>query len=299
MTLARAGETAGALRERVGLGILHALVAVLLFSLMDALVRALSVKGYPTWQIVFCRSFFALIPVSILVTRQRAWRTLPTRRLGGHFLRAAVGLGSLYTFFLAFRYLPLADVVAIGFAAPLFVTALSVPLLGEQVGPHRWAAVLVGFAGVLLILRPDAARLADPGALIALVATLLYALALLLIRRLSRHETSLRLVFYFTVICTLASAVFALPQWRDPTSLVDGALMVATGLIGGSAQFFLTRAYSMAPAAVLAPFDYTALLYATSIGWIWFGEWPDTITFAGAGILIASGLYILWRETRR
>lgn len=275
-------------------------LAILLLSVMDALIKWLT-ADYSTMQIVFFRSLFGLLPLGILVMKSGGLGALRTRRLGAHALRGVIGLGSAFAFFFAFKLMPLADAYAIAFAAPLFITALSVPLLGESVGPRRWAAVVVGFVGVIVMLRPgtaDVAGFLSVGAAAALAGTLGYALSVTLIRRLSRTETNAALIFYTTLIMVVGSAV-ALPfsfTWPDGTGWL---LLIVTGLLGGTATLAMTEAFRIAPVAVLAPFEYSAMLWAVALGyWLW-GDLPDAWIAAGSGIVVASGLYILHRETRR
>ena len=171
------------------------------------------------------------------------------------------------------------------------------PLLGERVGPARWGAVLVGFAGVLVMVKPGATAL-DLGALVALGAALGYALAVIAVRQLGRTEHPNTIVFYFT-LNTGALAALALPWAWAPPDLADFGLMALTGLLGGAVQYCGTRAYTLGPAAVIGPFNYSAILWATLFGWLIWGDLPDHWVIAGAAVVIASGLFIVFRETRR
>jgi drug/metabolite transporter (DMT)-like permease len=275
-------------------GIASMLLAVAIFSCMDALIKWLSAT-YPTIEIVFFRSCFAFVPLlAALLKGGRA--ALRTRRPLAQAGRAMVGLVSMVAFFYCFRIMPLADVFGIAFSAPLFVTALSVPLLGERVGIRRWSAVAVGFVGVLIMLRPDSGVFAS-ASWIALFATVLYALGQIFVRDLTRTETTTCIVFYVTLTTTVASAVAMPFQWVTP-SAVDAPLLAAVGILGGVAQLAFTRAFRLAPAAVISPFDYTGLLYAAIIGYAVWGDVPTLPFLIGAMIVIASGLYILHRETR-
>ncbi len=277
-------------------GILSMLAAVLGFAILNVLVKVLA-ETYPVAEVTFFRNAFAILPVGVMVAIQGGLPLLRTARLRGHFWRASIGLTSMTLMFWSYDLLPLADAVALGFTAPLFLTALSVPLLGEKVGIHRWSAVVVGFAGVVVMVRPDG-DVVQAGAIVALGSAVAYALAMVAIRQLSRSEAALTIVFYFTVLSTGLSAL-ALPFcWVTPAPL-DFLMMAATGLVGGVAQFFLTRAYGLAPAAVVAPFNYLALLFATLFGWMIWGDLPGWHVALGAVIVVASGLYILHRETAR
>jgi len=270
------------------------LVAVAIFSCMDALIKWLS-GTYPTIEIVFFRSAFAFLPLlPALLSGGRA--ALRTRRPFVQAGRAALGLVSMFAFFYCFRMMPLADVFGIAFSAPIFVTALSVPMLGERVGVRRWSAVVVGFVGVLVMLRPDSGLFASTS-WIALFATMLYALGQIFVRDLTKTETTACIVFYVTLTTTTVSAAVMPFLWVTP-SPGDALLLVAIGVLGGVAQLAFTRAFHLAPAAVVSPFDYTGLLYASVIGYYVWGDVPTVGFLVGAGIVMASGLYILYRETR-
>jgi drug/metabolite transporter (DMT)-like permease len=270
------------------------LVAVGVFSTMDALIKWLAAT-YPTIEIVFFRSLFGFLPILFVVLRNgRA--ALHTRRPLAQAGRAVVGLVAMVGYFYCYRTMPLADVFGIAFSAPIFVTALSVPLLGERVGIRRWSAVSVGFIGVLIMLRPDTGIFAS-SAWIALGSTVLYAITQIFIRDLGRTESTISIVFYVTLTSTLASACVLPFQWVSPDGL-DLLLLVAIGILGGIGQMLFTRAFRLAPAAVVSPFDYSGLIYVGIIGYIVWGDMPTPLFLLGAAIVIASGLYILHRETR-
>lgn len=295
MTSASAAPAAP--RQDVLRGILLMLGAVAVFSTMDALIKHLS-AGYSPLQIIFFRNLFAFLPLLPVLARGGGLLLLRTRRLGSHLGRAAMGFGAMICFFTAFSLMPLADVVAISLSAPIFITALSVPLLAEQVGPRRWAAVLVGFIGVLVMVRPGGAAMVDPVVLLPLAGAVLYALALIAMRKLGATERATTTVFYFTLACTVLSGLAQPFVWRMP-DLDDFALLVCVGLLGGSAQLLMTQALRLAPAAVVAPFDYSALIFSIGFGYLFWSEIPDQLLLVGAAIVVASGLYILHRETLR
>lgn len=278
------------------LGIAMMLGSVLLFTILNSLVKLLG-DGYPVNQIVFFRNAFALIPVAGMVAAQGGIATLRTGRPMGHVWRGVVGLATMVMLFWSFTLLPLADAVALNFTSPLLTTALSVPLLGEHVGVHRWSAVAIGFVGVVIMAHPGG-ELPLFGSMVALIAALGQALAVTTVRQLSRTEPANAIVFYFTLMTTLVSALSLPFSWVPVQSWRDFALFLACGLVGGSAQLLMTRAYSMAPSAVVAPFNYTSILLAAAIGWMLWSEVPTTYTVIGATLVVASGLYILYRETR-
>lgn len=282
-----------------GRAILYALGAMFLFSILDASVKLMSERGYPTGELVFFRSFFGLLPAVWMIVRSRDWSLFRTTRPGSHFVRSLVGLISVVLFFYCLKPMKLGDLVAISFSAPLFVTALSVPILGERVGIYRWSAVAVGFIGVLIMVKPSTDLFMHPYALLALLSTFAYALAILQIRRLSATEPSLTIVVYFSGFVALLSAL-ALPfAFKVPASAEDCGVLLLLGLAGGSAQILMTMAYRHAPAAVISPFDYTMMVWATGFGFVLFGEIPGLDIIGGAVIVAASGLFILYRETRR
>jgi len=277
-------------------GIGFMVLAVFLFAVMDASIKWLSPR-YDSWQIVFARGVFALIPLSIMVARAGGPAVLRTRHVKAHVVRALVGIVSLWCVFYALGVMPLADAYAIFFAAPLFCTALSVPMLGERVGPRRWAAVAVGFLGVLVMVKPSGDVLSQ-GALLCLIGTVLYALAVMMVRRMASTESNEAIVMTFTLTTIFVGGIAMLPNWTTP-SLADLPVFIAVGFFGGFAQWCITEAFRSAPIAIVAPFEYTAMLWGVLFGWAVWGELPGANIWFGAVLVIASGLYILHRETRR
>ncbi|HEV2676005.1 MAG TPA: DMT family transporter [Aliidongia sp.] len=279
-----------------GAGIASMLLAVLLYGVMDALIKY-QAERYPVIEVVFFRSLFALLPLGVLILRGGGWKALATRQPRLQAARAVIGFVSVVCFFEAFALMPLADVVAIGFAAPLFITALSVPLLGEQVGWRRWSAVLAGFAGVLIMVRPGSS-LFGAAAGIALLATLSYALSIITIRRLSATDGNAPTVASFTCLSVLISGLVLPFYWVMPTP-ADWLMLIAAGVLGGAGQIAFTRAFALAPPVIVAPFDYANMLLATVLGFLVWGDVPTLPVFVGAAIVIASGLYIVYREAIR
>lgn len=276
-------------------GIGFAAAAFALFTVMDTLIKWLS-GGYPLAQIVFFMALFSIVPTSLIVVRAGGLSALRTRRLPGHLLRAGIGLASSFCSFVAYSRLPLADAYAIAFSAPLFITALSVPLLGESVGWRRWTAVAVGFVGVMVMLRPGSGGL-GLGVLAALLGAVGYASSVILVRRLSRTETTAALMFYANLVALSVTGAmlpfeFVMPDGRDMI------LLAGVGLTGGCAQILLISGFRYAPAVVVAPFQYTQLLWGALYGFLIWGDVPNRWMLFGAPIVMASGLYILYRETR-
>jgi drug/metabolite transporter (DMT)-like permease len=284
------------------LGIALVLVATLVFSVMGALVRYLG-QVVPLGEVVFARSFFALIPLlAFLAWRRELTTALRVNSLFSHITRSLTGAAGMFLNFGALALLPLADATAIGFAAPIFSVVLAAVFLGEVVRIRRWSAVGVGFIGVLIMLSPylgsgplDAG--ATLGALLAIAGAFTVAGAMTQVRHLSRTETTGSLVFYFSVLCCIASLATLPWGWVMPTVREFG-LMVAMGLLGGIGQILITESYRHASAAVLAPFAYTAMIYSIVIGYIWFAEVPEAIVLVGGVIVIGAGLFVIWRERK-
>ncbi|HJQ61153.1 MAG TPA: DMT family transporter [Vineibacter sp.] len=287
-------------------GIYSKTVAIALFSVMDALVKALG-ERYPTLQIMLCRSVFGLFPLLWLIYAAGGWHTLASRQPALQAGRVVVAFMSLFGFFYLLPLMPLAELYAISFAAPFVMTALAVPLLGERVGWRRWSAVAVGFVGVLIIVQPGSAAF-QPLSLAVLGATVCYALSMVYVRRLSRtdsDQTTVTVFFGVTIaVCGLTivgNQLAGSPAgvlWVWPTA-IDWLWLAAIGLTGGTGQILMTRAWRLAPAAVLAPFDYVAIIFALSLGWLFWREVPTPWLWAGLPLIIGSGLYILHRERVR
>lgn len=284
--------------QNPALGILLRVLAMALMAVLAAVVKACSARGAPILEIVFFRNAFAFIPVLLYIWRRHGLSVLKTRRPGAHLTRSAVGLTGMVCGFTAVSLLPLTQSTAISFSAPLFMTALSALVLREPVGIQRWLAVAVGFVGVLIMVHPDPRHFAGAGVAFALAGALGSAAAMIAIREISRTEPGPTIVFYFTLAGTvlgLASLPFGWIR-PDPELL---ALLVAAGLIGGTGQLLLTEAIRRAPVAVVAPFDYTQLVWAGLIGFLVWGEHPHVFTLVGAMVVAASSTYILWREIGR
>ena len=268
--------------------------AMAIFATQEVMFKWLS-ADYSILQLVFMRTWFALIPIAFFLMRAGGPRILLTRQYPWLLLRGVIGFGAFYTFFSAIALMPLADVSAITFVSPLIVTALSVPILGEKVGVHRWTAIVIGFLGVLIVLRPggDAFQI---GALFALASAALYSVSAVIVRSLSGREASAVVVFYTTCMFLIVSGSLQPWVWVDPP-WHDVAIMALTGLFGGVAQFLLTQAYRYAPVSIIAPFDYSHILWATMYGYVVFSDVPGTSVLIGAALVMAAGAYIARRET--
>jgi drug/metabolite transporter (DMT)-like permease len=284
-------------------GILLKIASALLFAVMSALVRWTS-DEVPVGQLVFYRSAFAIVPVvAIYAWRNQLPAVVRTQRPFGHVSRGTIGVAGMFLSFAALARLPLAEVTTIGFAAPLMTVALAALILKERVRVYRWSAVGVGFVGVVVMLSPHlnlaggAAHGPEAalGALFALFAAFSSAGATIQTRRLTGSETNSAIVFYFSFISALIGLATWPLGWAVPTWPVAAAL-VAIGLLGGIAQILMTESFRLAPASVVAPFDYTAILWTTILGYALFGEVPLPIMFVGAAIVIAAGLFVIFRE---
>ena len=278
-------------------------ISALLFALMSALVRLMG-EVTPVGQLVFFRSLFAILPVVIIYAyRGELRQAIYTKRPLGQLGRGLLSVGGMYSKFAALTRLPLADVTAIQFASPLITVGLAALILKERVRIYRWSAVVVGFVGVLIMLVPhldpthytSLASAAAVGAMLTLLSAFINAGTVIQTRRLTRTETTPSIVFYFSLICTIAGAATLPFAWHTPT-LFELAVLITLGILGGLAHIFLTESYRFASASVIAPFDYTSMLWALLLGYWMFGEVPTALVFVGAAIVIAAGLFVLWRE---
>ena len=285
---AKAGTSPNHLR-----GILLLLAAGLAFSAMDATGKHLT-KSLPVVEITWGRYLFHLLALPLFLGGRSLRSALRSTRPGLQVVRSALLMGSTFIFFLAVKYIPLGDATAIGFVGPLIVTALSVPLLGERVGLRRWSAVCVGFASVLIIIRPGIGMV-HWAASLPLASAVCFALYQITTRILSRSDSATTTYFYSATVGLAVTTLFLPLEWQMP-SLADWAALVFLGVMGGFSHYLLIRAFAAAPASLLAPFTYCQLIWSITVGFFWFGDFPDRWTFVGAGLVAASGLYVLYRE---
>jgi drug/metabolite transporter (DMT)-like permease len=282
-------------------GIALKLASLLLFGMMSALIRGFG-DTVPVGQVVFFRSAFAIVPVVIIyAARGELMDALRTDHPFGHLARGVVSVFGMFLSFAALARLPLVEATAISFAAPLIVVALAALILKERVRAYRWSAVAIGFVGVIVMLTPyldlRGAAATGPaiGALLALGAAFCNAGTAIQTRRLTVTETTSAIVFYFSSFCTLAGLLTLPFAWHPPTG-PEFAKLVAIGLFAGVGHILLTEGYRFAPASVLAPFEYTAMVWAFVLGYVMFGETPTPAVVLGAVIIAASGLIVIWRE---
>ncbi|MCL6607326.1 MAG: DMT family transporter [Geminicoccaceae bacterium] len=277
-------------------GILLALGAYGLFTLMDASIKLLGGR-YHVVQVVFFNALFGLATVTLIAALRGRLAGVRSPQWRLHLLRWAIGLPGGLAIFWAYPRMPLADVYAILFAAPLFMTALSVPVLAETVGWRRWSAVLVGFLGILVILRPGSGPFGPP-ALAALFGALVHACNMLLLRRMRGIDPPEAFGIWGNGLSVIATGSVLPWLWRAPTAS-DLALHGFAGALAGGGFLLLVLAHAKAPVAVLAPFQYSQMLYGIALGALLFGDLPDPATLAGATIVVGSGLYIFHREAVR
>ena len=281
------------------------LISALLFAAMSALVRQLGDVA-PVGQMVFFRSAFAILPVVVIYAiRGELATAVRTGRPFGQLGRGLLSVGGMFTNFSALTRLPLADATAISFASPLITVALAAIILKEHVRIYRWSAVLVGFAGVIVMLVPHfelgayatagVATAAAVGSVLALISAVCNAGTVIQTRRLTQSETTSSIVFYFSLVCAIAGALTLPFAWHSPTGSELVAL-ISVGVLGGIAHIFLTESYRHASASVVAPFDYSAMLWALLLGYWMFGELPSALVYVGAAIVAGAGLFVIWRE---
>ena len=278
-------------------GILLMCAGVSMFPFLNAGVKLLA-PHYPVMEIVWAR-FTGHLAIMLAVFLPRYGRRLfRTRRPAVQIGRSLLMLLSNIVFVTAIGHVPLATASAIGFTSPLIVTALSVPLLGESVGPRRWSAVVVGFLGALLIIRPGSG-FENLAVLLLLVSSACYALYQIATRWIAAYDNAATGIIFAALLGSLATS-FVLPfVFVMPKNLADLALFLAIGCFGGMGHYLIIRAFQQGPAAVIAPLGYVELIGTASLGWLIFAQFPDLWTWAGAAVIIASGLYIALRERAR
>ncbi|UKE46761.1 DMT family transporter [Xanthomonas cerealis] len=273
------------------------IVAVACFALMDAAMKLLTAH-YPALQVATLRGGASLPFVLLWVLATAGPRSIVPVRWGLHLLRGVLGIAMIGCFAWALRSLPLSTAYTIYFVAPLLVTALSVPLLGEQVGPRRWAAIGVGLIGVLVVLRPGVGGFVSLPGLMVLLAATAYAFAAALVSLLARTETPQSLVVWFLLIMALGAGALAWPAWL-PLRLADAGWIATLGLAGALGQVALTQAFRRGDASLIAPLEYSGLIWVIPWDWLLWRKLPDAWTWLGAAIIVASGLYLLHRERVR
>lgn len=281
-------------RRRSTRAVIAMLAAVALFSLMDAGLKLLAAH-YPPFQIAALRGASSLPLVLAWALATVGARSLLRVRWPLHLLRGVIGIVMMAAFVYALRTLPLTTAYAIFFVAPLLITALSVPLLRERVGPRRWTAIAIGLVGVLVVLRPTGEGLLSLAGLAVLLAALCYSISAITVRILARTDSTESMMVWLMAMIALGAGVLAWPEWV-PIRAADGWIIAGVGVAGALGQYAITEAFRLGEASLIAPIEYTALLWGVILDLSLWGVLPDSITWLGAAIIVASGLYLLRRE---
>lgn len=272
------------------------LAAVGTFSFMDMGMKLLS-PHYPAMQVAALRGLASWPFVMLWVLLAGGPAQLLRVRWSLHLLRGALAVGMLVTFAYALRSLPLAEAYALFFVAPLMITALAVPLLGEHVSWRCWCAIAVGLAGVVVVLRPSGAGMLSLSGLAMLGAALCYAVSAISVRLLGRTDTTQAMVFWMLTLLSVFATALAWPEWRAVRS-EHFLLLAGIGVSGAIGQYCVTEAFRDTPASVVAPLEYTALVWALALDWLLLHTFPAPVTLLGAGVIVASGLYLIRSEGR-
>ena len=275
-------------------GMLLMLASVALFSLMDAGLKMLSAH-YPPFQVAALRGLSSLPLVLAWALWTVGPRALLRVRWSLHLLRGVLGIAMMASFVYALKRLPLSTAYSIFFVAPLLITALSVPILGEKVGPRRWSAIAVGLVGVLVVLRPTGEGMLTWAGLAVLVAAFGYAVSAITVRVLARTDPSQAITFWLLALMALGAGALALPGWV-PLRAQDLWIVGGIGVAGAIGQYAITEAFRLAEASRVAPLEYSALVWGLLLDLTLWGVLPDAVTWIGAAIIIASGLYLIRRE---
>ena len=276
-------------------GIGAMLLAAGIFSLMDTGLKLLS-PHYPALQVAAMRALSSLPLVLAYVAWRGAFASLVRVRWPLHLLRGALGIVMLSLFTFALRHLPLAEAYSIFFVAPLLITALSVPLLGERVDATRWTAILVGLVGVLVVLRPAGSGMLTLGGVAVLVASLCYSISAITVRIVGRTDSSESQVFWLMALIGVGAGLIAAPQWT-PIRPADAWVLVGVAVSGFLGQLAITEAFHHGEASAIAPFEYSALAWGLALDWLLWRTLPDRFTLIGAAIIVVSGLYLVRRES--
>ena len=270
------------------------LLSVGVFSLMDAGLKTLSAH-YPPFQVAALRGASSLPWLLAWALASTGLAPLFRVRWSLHLLRGGLGIMMMASFVYALHRLPLSTAYTLFFVAPLLITALSVPLLGERVGPRRWTAIAIGLVGVLVVLRPTGEGMRSLAGLAVLVAALGYAVSAVTVRVLARTDSTQSMVVWLMLLMAVGAGLLAWPQWT-PIRAADGWIILGIGIAGACGQYAITEAFRLGEASLLAPLEYTALVWGVLLDATLWGVLPVSRTWLGAGIIVASGLYLLRRE---
>lgn len=283
------------LRSRTTTGVLLMCIGVACLSVNDAIAKLLG-SHYSAIQVLFLRNLIALPVAAGVAVTMGGVGALRSHRPAAHLVRGVLWLCAATIFITSLKLLGLAEATVLIFVAPVFVTALTGLVLKEPVGWRRWSAVLVGFLGVLIVVRPGAATF-EPAALLPVTTAFFYAALMISARWVDPRESVWTLSLYLVGGGALLSGLLTPFVWV-PVRAEDVGLFLGIALFGTAGMVLMTQAFRFAPAPVVAPFDYTALLWATLLGWALWGEVPDAVTYVGGAIIILSGIFIVWRESR-
>jgi drug/metabolite transporter (DMT)-like permease len=284
-------------RPRTIIGVALMITAMMILPWLDVVAKTLGQQGMPIIQIVWARMAFGAVLTLPFVLHHGGVAAMRPDRPAYHTLRASLLIAATFLFFSALKFLPIADALAIFFVQPLILTAISPFVLGEKVGPRRWAAVVVGFIGTLIIIRPGMAEV-NPGTFLALGAGAALACYFAMTRRIAGQAPAMVTTFHTSLIGTVLATVLIGFTWQAPT-LGQWGLLFLIGVIATAGHYCIVRAYDHAEASLLAPLAYTEIVMATFAGWWFFGDFPDGWTFVGVAILISSATYISVRERER
>ncbi|MBS7457311.1 DMT family transporter [Coralloluteibacterium stylophorae] len=273
------------------------LAAVFLFALMDGGMKWLA-ADYPPLQVATLRGAAALPPILAWVLLRGRGATLLRVHWRLHLLRGALGIAMMFGFVYGLARMPMATAYSIVFVAPLLITALAVPLLGERVGPRRWTAIAIGMAGVLVVLRPRGEGLVSIAGLALLLAALCYAAAAITVRLLAQRDSTEAMVFWFLALLTVGAGALAWADWR-PLRVEDAPAIAVVGIAGALGQVALTQAFRLGEASQIAPLEYSGLVWVVLMDLTVWRVLPDAPTWLGAAIIVASGLYLMRRERVR
>jgi drug/metabolite transporter (DMT)-like permease len=285
------------LGNRRSRAVLAMLLAVALFALMDAGLKGLAAY-YPPFQVAALRGAASLPLVLGWALATAGPRPLLRVRWSLHLLRGALGVAMMAAFAYALRHMPLSTAYSIFFVAPLLITALSVPFLGEHVGPRRWVAIGIGLAGVIVVLRPTGEGVLSLAGIAVLVAALGYAISAITVRVLARTDSTQAMMVWLLALMALGAGALAWPGWV-PLRASDAWLIAGVGVAGALGQYAITEAFRLGEASLIAPLEYTALLWGVILDATLWGVLPDRVTWLGAAIIVTSGLYLLHRERVR
>jgi len=275
-------------------GIALVLIGALMLALMDGVMKHLLNQGYTVLQMLAVRGWFIVPIMAVWSLKMMPAETLKTKRPLAHLIRAAIGFFAPFCFFTALITMPLADATVIIFGSTFMMTALSVPLLKEHVGLHRWTAVILGFVGVFIAANPTG-NFFTGGSIFAVLASLSYALIMLMTRWMGKTENTYAQVFYFNAFAAIVATVLCAPSF-SPITPVDLGWIFLIGILSVAGHLCLTHAFSIAPVGLVAPFEYSIMIWATLIGFLVWGHIPGSEVITGAIVIVVSGFYLLQRE---